>query len=257
MHRPPLATWFTSLVQRLPLKDLPSREQIQLAKELVEQPDAPWCSISQRTAHAVVWAQGQQPATDSLPAELVAALTWDRCIVKPAPLELMAIQRDNQLADSALEDLAQLPGQTVYMLVEQPLLGEGAAFMNGVWLMKDVDHESGAMKLVLLFDLLIGGRADRTMLLQLPVASSFALAIETAADDWGTLIADAADLARRNAERTTLLAIRPVLAALHATFVAGAARVEEARAMGQRDELDFILVDLSGAPARPAAGLFH
>lgn len=257
MYRPHLATWFSSLVQRLPLRALPSREQVELAKELVQQPDASWCAISQRTAHAVVWAQGQAAVTDNLPAELVAALTWDRCIVKPTPLDLMAVQRGDELADCALEDLSRLPGQTWYMLIEQPLLGDHAAFLNGVWLMKDVDHDSGARSLLLLLDLLVGSQADRSVLLQLPVASSFTLAVETAVEGSGPYVPTAPEQARRNAARASLHAIRPLVAALHATLVGNAARIEELRAEGQRDELDFILVDMSGAPARPAAGLFH
>jgi len=258
MYRSHMATWFQSLVQRLPLKAIPSREQIRIAKEFAEQPDVPWCDISLRTVHAAVWAQAQHLAGDDLPAELLAALTWDRRIVKPAALHLMAVQRDPRLPDAVLPDLAALPEQTVYMLVEQPLPGEGDAFMNGVWMIRDVDHDTGSMNLLLLLDLVVGGSPHRGVLLQLPVVSPFARAVEMAVEEGlDDLLANPGALARREKDRSTLLALQPILAALHHTFIGHGDRLAE---LGKRvpvDELEFRLIDLAGGESQAAAGIFH
>lgn len=266
MHRPQFAAWLTSIAERLPLRAIPPQEQIRRAREMMQQPEVPWCELSLASAQALVWAQAQsaagnpQHASDvTLAAELLAALTWDRQIVRPLATDLMQLQRRADIASSVMPDLASIAKQTVYMLVEMPTMGEHASFVQGVWLIRDVDHDSGGPSLLLLLDLIVGATPDRTVLLQFPVRPSFEHSVEEAVErQFAGWPADSGSSAAagRDHVRALLLGAKPLVAALHHTFVVGAPRIAAAAEVAGRDELGFSLVDL-GPGSKAAAGVYH
>lgn len=252
MYRPALATWFQSLVLRLPMKALPQPKQVDIAKRFTQQPNLPWCRFTYATVHALVWAQAmeaQQSVDGRLAHELLAALTWDREIIVPDPVRIAQIVRNPMLPDNALVTLAGFPKQTTYLLFEQPSLGDPSVFVTGAWLIYDIDVDTGAKVLLLLLDLLIEGKPVRDMLLEFSVEASFQQAVEKQVEkiakcqDWDSV---PGAVARRDNLRAYINTTLPVLAAFHDTLVHERPILDRARRNVAPDELGFTLVDMAG-----------
>jgi hypothetical protein len=253
MYRPALATWFQSLVQRLPLKALPHAKQIEIAKTFTQQPDLPWCRFTFATVHALVWAQAMeaQVAVDGrLAHELLAAMSWDREIIVPESGQLRRVVADPVLPANALATLAELPKQTTYLLFEQPSLVDPSVFVTGAWLIHDLDVDTGDKILLLLLDLLIEGKPVRDMLLEFSIEQSFDEAVEKQVEKiartqaWD-MVPGAVE--RRDNLRAYMNTTRPVLAAFIDTLVNQRETLERARRNVAADELGFTLVDLARA----------
>lgn len=266
MYRPAMASWFQSLAQRLPLKAVPTAKQVEIAKQFTGQPDLPWCRLSYATVHALVWAQAAQAeaAMDGrLVHELMAAMTWNREIIVPDPARLLRVTQEPVLPNDALAALAEIPQQTVYLLLEQPAVEDPSVFVNGAWLMRDYDSDTEGKLLLVLLDLLVNGQPVRDVLLEFSVEASFEESIERqiekTAQAQGWDLASGA-IARRANLRAYLRAARPVIAAFYDTLVANRVALQRARAHLTPDELGFTLVDVAhseSAPRQLASGRYH
>lgn len=261
MYRPSMASWLTSIAQRLPLGAIPTPKQVELAKQFTQQPELPGINLSLSTVHTLVWAQAfdKQATVDGrLPPELMAAMTWNREIVRPNPLRLQQLQREPCLPAGALAALAGLPQQTSYLLIERP---GGGCFITGAWLMADLALESEEKILQLLMDLVVDGKPVRDVLFDFTLQSTVEAAIEVKVEE--TARTQRWDLshgaiARRENFRRYVDGMRAVLAAFYDTFIIRAGELARARASAQPDELGFSFLDLSGgASAAMARGVFH
>ncbi len=262
-----MATWFTSLAQRMPLRAVPTARQVEIAKTFTGQPEVDGITLSYATAHALVWAQAmeaQSAADGRLAHELLAALTWDRTIVVPDPLRLLEAQIHPALPPNALFELAGTRRQTNYLLIEAPAPGDAEAFINGAWIIRDVAQDTHEPLLLLLLDMVVNGLPVRDMLFEFTLEPTFELAVErqvekiAAVQLWDSM---PGAQARRENMRSYILGVQPLVATFHDTFVRQCAKLEIARAAAEKDELGFTLVQLSPAPhgtnGHLAAGIYH
>lgn len=264
MYRPALATWFESIAQRLPLKTIPPTEQVEIAKQLTGQPDVPWCRISSRTAYTLVWAQATAAPIANVPGlaqELMAAMTWNREMVVPDPIRLARVAGNPCLPRGALHELAQIPHQTNYILLEQTFGDDPELFINGAWLIADIDHDSGDRKLLLQLDLVRQGMALRDIVMAYDLCETVEESIERQVDrEAGAQGWDAmpGGIGQRESLRAYIATATPILAVLYDTFVKDRDALARARTVARADELDFKLVDVgnpSGAAAQHASGI--
>lgn len=264
MHRPALATWFESIAQRLPLKSIPASEQVEIAKQLTGQPDTPWCRISSRTAYALVWAQAPEAPMANihgLAQDLMTAMTWNREMVVPDPIRLARVAARPHMPHNALRELARVPHQTSYILLERSFGDDPDLFINGAWLISDVDHDSSDARLLLQLDLVRQGTALRDIVMTYDLCETVEEAIErqvdreASAQGWDLM---PGGIGQRERLRAYVAAATPVLAVFYDTFVQDRDALARARAAAQADELNFKLVDIgnpTGATIGHAAGI--
>ena len=264
MYRPALATWFESIAQRLPLKTIPATEQVEIAKQITGQPDVPWCRISSRTAYTLVWSQATEVPIANVPGlaqELMAAMTWNREMVMPDPIRLARVAAHPCLPRGALHELAKIPRQTNYILLEHTFGDDPDLFINGAWLIADIDHDGGDRKLLLQLDLIRQGTALRDIVMSYDLCETVEEAIERQVDreaitqGWDSM---PGGIGQRESLRAYIAAATPILAVFYDTFVKDHDALARARTVARADELDFKLVDIgnpSGTATQHASGI--
>lgn len=273
MYKPQFASWFKALAEQMPGKAMPTKEQVELARELTDQPFHQGMVMSRMTAELLVHANqlraaqktrqgadltaaGAVPGDADVALELMIAASWNREIVCPDPARASALIANPAVPEGALEALAALPDQTSYVVVD---LMAPDTYVAGVWILKDIKPGTDdCIEVMVVPDLVTNGNPVRNICYTFPSSGDYDSAVEAFVSEHAQSTGPAVSTTHsKEGLRQFVSPSRLLLALAYDALVLQRHRLATLRQAAVRDELGFTLLNLSGERAELAGGMVH
>lgn len=273
MYKPQFASWFKALAEQMPGKAMPTKEQIELAREFTNQPFHQGMVMSRMTAELLVHANkmgaaqktrkgpdrtaaSASPGDPDMALELMVAASWNREIVCPDPARVSALIASPAVPDDALAALAALPDQTSYVLVD---LMAPDTYVAGVWILKDIKPGTDdCIEILVVPDLVTNGTPVRNICYTFPSSGDYQAAIEAFVSEHAQSTGpEASNTHSKEGLRQFVSPSRFLLALAYDALVLQGHRLASLRRAAVPDELGFTQLNLSGERAELAGGMVH